>query len=292
MKTNVLSDLIKTNSIDIDNIVTFSNTTRDKDNLNVKIDKVSGVIFIEDFFVGNTEYISGQYKEITEEERYKDFENFEDYVDSSRRITQFKDLILNKSICDFGCGAGSFLKLAQELASNICGVEIQENYLNEINNSGILVKESIDNFNSQFDTIFSFHTLEHLPNQLEVLSSLKKYLKPGGILVIEVPHAKDYLLNNLDIKEFKDFTLWSQHLILHTKDSLKKFLIHSGYKDIQINGFQRYNIANHYGWLKNRAPGGHKSDLIEIENPKLREEYENSLKEIDATDTIIAYASV
>ncbi len=292
MKTNIVPDLIKTNSIDIDNVITFSNSTRDKDNLNVKIDKLSGVIFIEDFFIGNAEYITGQYKESTEEERYKDFENFEDYVDSSRRIDQFKELILNKSICDFGCGAGSFLKLAQEFTSNVCGVEIQENYLNEINTSGIVVKESMDNFNSQFDTIFSFHTLEHLPNQLEVLSSMRKHLKPEGNLVIEVPHAKDYLLNNLDIKEFKDFTLWSQHLILHTKESLKKFLIHSGYKDIQINGFQRYNIANHYGWLKNRRPGGHKSDLVEIETPKLREEYENALKKIDATDTIIAYASV
>ena len=103
MKTNIVPNLIKTNSIDIDNVITFSNSTRDKDNLNVKIDKLSGVIFIEDFFIGNAEYITGQYKESTEEERYKDFENFEDYVDSSRRIDQFKELILNKSICDSLC---------------------------------------------------------------------------------------------------------------------------------------------------------------------------------------------
>ena len=66
-----------------------------------------------------------------------------------------------------------------------------------------------------FDTIFSFHTLEHLPNQIEVLKNLKNYINIGGSLIIEVPHANDFLLKKLEVEEFKEFTLWSQHLILH-----------------------------------------------------------------------------
>ena len=99
-------------------------------------------------------------------------------------------------------------------------------------------------------------------------------------------------MTKLNIKDFKDFTLWSQHLILHTKESLNNFLSFSGYKNIHVEGFQRYSIANHLGWLKNKKPGGHKSDLAEIENSDLIKYYNKSLENLDATDTIIAYANI
>ena len=158
--------------------------------------------------------------------------------------------------------------------------------------NGIKCTDSISKLKTKFDSIFLFHTLEHLPNQLEVLVSLKKYLNIGGNLIIEVPHANDFLLKNLEIKEFKEFTLWSQHLILHTKKSLTKFLSISGFRDIEIFGVQRYNIANHFGWLKNKTPGGHKSKLANLETSELSAEYTEALKQIDATDTIIAIAKV
>ena len=41
------------------------------------------------------------------------------------------------------------------------------------------------------------------------------------------------LIKDLNIQEFIDFTLWSQHLILHTRESLNAFLIASGYKIYQ-----------------------------------------------------------
>jgi hypothetical protein len=118
------------------------------------------------------------------------------------------------------------------------------------------------------------------------------YINFGGNLIIEVPHANDFLLKNLQVEEFKEFTLWSQHLVLHTKKSLNNFLTYSGYKDIEIFGIQRYSIANHLGWLMNKKPGGHMSELANIETPELIEEYQNALKKADATDTLIAIAKV
>ena len=69
-----------------------------------------------------------------------------------------------------------------------------------------------------------FHVLEHIPHQIQTLKIIKKNLKKNGKLIIEVPHADDFLLNFDELKEFKDFTFWSEHLILHTFFSLKKFL--------------------------------------------------------------------
>ena len=58
----------------------------------------------------------------------------------------------------------------------------------------------------------------------KILKEFKTHLNPGGILIVEVPHAKDFLLSNLKNEDFKNFTLWSQHLILHTRESLQRFL--------------------------------------------------------------------
>ena len=58
-KTNIYNDLVKTKSIYPANIEIFSKSTRDKKNLQVKIDKISGVVFIQDYFVGDSEYFEG-----------------------------------------------------------------------------------------------------------------------------------------------------------------------------------------------------------------------------------------
>jgi 2-polyprenyl-3-methyl-5-hydroxy-6-metoxy-1,4-benzoquinol methylase len=292
MKTNVLNDLITTGSINKETIEIFSKNTRDNSNLNVNVDTTSGVIFIEDFYVGHVEYEKGNYKENSSNLEFNEFENYEDKEDSKRRVDDFKDYIKDKKVCDFGCGKGSFLRLAREYSNNLYGVELQGNYASLLENNGIRCEDKINKHKTMFDTIFSFHTLEHLPNQIEVLKNLKNYINIGGSLIIEVPHANDFLLKKLEVEEFKEFTLWSQHLILHTKKSLTNFLTYSGYKDIEIFGFQRYGIANHLGWLKNKKPGGHKSELANIETPDLLEEYQNALKQVDVTDTIIAIAKV
>lgn len=123
-----------------------------------------------------------------------------------------------------------------------------------------------------------------------MLNKTFKILKPGGSIYIEVPHAKDILLCDLYLEEFKSFTLWSQHLILHTKESLRKMISFCGYESVDIVGIQRYPISNHLYWLKERKPGGHKSYLKKIDHLDLNLAYEKVLKSIDSTDTLLLHA--
>ncbi len=85
--------------------------------------------------------------------------------------------------------------------------------------------------------------------------------------------------------------MWSQHLVLHTRESLRLILADAGFKNIIIEGIQRYSIANHFQWLTNKKPGGHKSLLSALQTPELLASYEKALARIDATDTIIAIAT-
>lgn len=143
------------------------------------------------------------------------------------------------------------------------------------------------------DTVFLFHCFEHLPDPLSTLTDIKTKLKGtgDGKIILEVPHAKDFLIDTLNIGSFIEFTLWSQHLILHTRESLFLMLAAAGYKNIHIEGVQRYNLSNHLGWIKNGRPGGHKGGLSIFETSALTQSYADALSRIDANDTLVAIAS-
>ena len=276
-----------------DRVELFSSKTRDNQNLNVYRDTISKVIFIDNHYVSNSEYVSGEYRKQPKPLIKSAGTDYEDITDSERRYNSYRQLITAKDICDFGCGAGSFLKRVQSIAKSICGVELQKNYADELNNSGINCYESIQKIRQPLDVVTLFHCLEHLPNPTSILQNLKANLKADGdgTLIIEVPHARDFLIENLNSKEFIDFTLWSQHLVLHTRESLRLLLADAGFKNIIIEGVQRYSIANHFQWLSNKKPSGHKSLLSILQTPELIASYEKALARIDATDTIVAIAT-
>ncbi|MBT5399793.1 methyltransferase domain-containing protein [bacterium] len=95
------------------------------------------------------------------------------------------------------------------------------------------------------DLITSFHVLEHLPYQLQSLIEFRNALVDEGKIIIEVPHAQDFLIQSVDLPEFRKFTFWSEHLVLHTKESLEALLKKAGFNKIEVFGYQRYGFTNH-----------------------------------------------
>ena len=136
-----------------------------------------------------------------------------------------------------------------------------------------------------------FHVFEHLIDPINTLKVLKNKMAIGGKIIIEVPHAKDFLLSLLDLETFKAFTFWSEHLILHTRESLRVFLEKGGFSNVTVKGYQRYPLANHLHWLAKGKPAGH---IIwdHLRTVMLDTEYENMLAQIDLTDTLIATAVI
>ena len=84
------------------------------------------------------------------------------------------------------------------------GIELQKNSKNKLNKIGIPCYSSTKEQKSKYDTVFMFHVLEHLYNPLETLKDIKNnLLEHNGYIVIEVPHARDFLLNNLRVLNLK-----------------------------------------------------------------------------------------
>jgi 2-polyprenyl-3-methyl-5-hydroxy-6-metoxy-1,4-benzoquinol methylase len=212
--------------------------------------------------------------------------------DSQRRYNQFKHLISGKKWLDVGTGSGGILDLFRPDKVEITAVEPQMNALLALQKDGYTAFDSIDSVSSQdFDVISLFHVLEHVTNPVDMLTNLRKKLSASGKIIIEVPHARDFLLSKLDLNAFKAFTFWSEHLILHTQESLQVFLQEAGFKEIKINGFQRYPLSNHLYWLAKGQPGGQKH-WSELNTTELDNAYSKMLDKNKATDTLIAIASV
>ena len=256
-------------------------------------DDVSGVIYIDNFYTGDETYVKGAY--VKEDLLVRSIGKPEPIrsADLERRFQSNLPFLARKRVLDFGCGEGDFLRKVKKHCIDVCGVELQQDYVDALNSDGISCVNNLDEIDdNSIDICVSFHVIEHLPNPLDTLSLLKKKIVSGGMIVIEVPHSNDFLLSNLSNDSFKQFTLWSKHLVLHTRESLHRMLDYVGFKDVLIEGIQRYPLSNHLNWLANNKPGGHKSYLSTIDAPSLHEAYSNALSKIDATDTLTAVAKV
>lgn len=301
MKNPIFNELIKLKLVSKLNLITLSNKTRDK-KIKVKKDLKTKIIFLDKYITSNAYYSSLKYDD--QDKKYKkqsktkitNVQTFSRNVktpiieDDYRRAVQFKKYLKNKDILDFGCGWGGFLRNIKNYKS-LSGVELRKECIHYIssNTKKINISDNINSFERKFDIITLFHVLEHIPYQLETLKVLKSKLRNNGKIIIEVPHAEDFLILQDELKEFKNFTFWSEHLILHTFKSLKTVLSKSGFKNINIQYYQRYNFSNHLGWFLMRKPGGHYF-YKKIISDSLNSIYCENLVKLGQTDTLIAIA--
>lgn len=212
--------------------------------------------------------------------------------DTERRKELIKNNLLNKKWLEIGAGNGSLLSRLSEYCQSTVAVEPQQ----EVRDS--LIKLGYETYaftkdvgyTNHFDLVTLFHVFEHFDEPLKELLEIKTKMVDGGKILIEVPHANDFLIGFLDSDDFKKFTFWSEHLILHTRTSLEKMLSYAGFKNIVIKGVQRYPLANHLYWLRNKKPGGHVT-WSELRSKDLDVAYENMLAQLDMTDTLIASAT-
>lgn len=175
-------------------------------------------------------------------------------------------------------------------AAQVAAVEPQKGMREELLKCGYNVYEDISEVSdSSFEIITLFHVLEHFTNPVKTLQEIAAKLEKGGKIIIEIPHANDFLLSWFDLESFKEFTFWSEHLILHTRQSLKVFLENSGFINISIKGIQRYPLANHLYWLSRGKPNGH-NRWSHLSTEALDNAYADMLASLDCTDTLLAIA--
>jgi 2-polyprenyl-3-methyl-5-hydroxy-6-metoxy-1,4-benzoquinol methylase len=294
----IFFELLKLKIINKKRIIKLSNSTRDK-KIPVFQDTKSKVIFLGKYetnfqyyktikYNDNDRILKKKGKKIRLVKTFKENIKTPMIEDDKRRAIQHSSILKNKKILDFGCGWGGFLKTTIK-AKKLAGIELRKECIFYIkkNIKKIQILDNLNNLNEKYDIITMFHVLEHIPYQIETFKELKKKLTKNGKIIIEVPQANDFLLK---LKEFRKFTFWSEHLILHTENSLRKILEVSGFKKINIKYYQRYNFSNHLGWFIKRMSGGHNL-YKSMSDSKINKDYSDYLIRKKSTDTLIAIVS-
>jgi 2-polyprenyl-3-methyl-5-hydroxy-6-metoxy-1,4-benzoquinol methylase len=263
---------------------------RDRDDVRVMICRRSGVIFTAPLAgadPGSTETAAG-FEYWGASNRLEALRGCAD--DDRRRARQFETQIGDRRWLDFGTGVGGVLELLAGAARECWGVEKQPGPRESLVALGLRVVASLDEVpDDHFDVITLFHVLEHLDDPVDTLRVIHRKLRRGGTLLVEVPHARDFLISSLALDAFMRFTFWSEHLILHTRQSLETFLKSAGFDRVEIEGLQRYPLANHLRWLRDGVPGGHR-DWAHLRREDLDAAYASLLASLDRTDTLVAHA--
>jgi hypothetical protein len=291
MENRIQSLLCELGISDERSIVTCYPKVRDRDDVSVLKCERSGVIFLS-----RSDHMEISHYETKNDFGYwgaKDRETaaLAGREDDGRRFEQFKSVVTGKRWIDVGTGAGGILDLLSPISAETLAVEPQGNPRQYLIELGYKVYASVDDVPSDdIEVATLFHVFEHLTDPLGTLEVLRSKMSKGAKIVVEVPHAGDLLLSLLDLDAFKSFTFWSEHLILHTRDSLRIFLERAGFSNISISGHQRYPLANHLHWLAKGQPGGHVS-WDQLRTPALDAAYADMLDRVDCTDTLIAVAT-
>lgn len=183
----------------------------------------------------------------------------DDVLRRHKELLQLAPIWTIRSILDWGCGAGAMLRnLMKDF--EVSGLEPDNLLRRELLADGIRVfasqQEALE-LESKYDCVTLFHVAEHFYNCLDELRLVRELLRPGGLLIIETPNSNDALLKIYKNTHFQNFTYWSHHPMLHSKQSLRAAVENSGFEIISLSGVQRYGFANHLYWLMKGKPGGH-----------------------------------
>lgn len=166
-------------------------------------------------------------------ERYIPSERGEIRLEHIHRYAVALDISAGKDVLDIASGEGYGSFLLSTVARTVTGVDVSLEAVRHAcaaysGRNNLVFKQGsatkIDLPDQTFDVVISFETIEHLAEQSEMLSEIRRVLKPSGILLISSPNrpiyseasgtANEFHVKELDFSEF-DLLLREQFDVIH-----------------------------------------------------------------------------
>lgn len=151
-------------------------------------------------------------------------------------------------LLDVGCGKGFFVKACRDTNIDATGIDLSSSAIEYARNTlGLALHEGTIEDRAGvlglFDVVTFWATIEHLPDPLRTLRTIRTVLKPGGLLFLDTGIGADSLDNLLP-----GCTQWydpPQHLFVFSREGVRTALEKSGFKDVTVDPcFERS------GWRK------------------------------------------
>jgi len=112
-------------------------------------------------------------------------------------------LPMDVSLLDVGCGRGAFLRRVHERTARAVGIDHNREAIATLVDAGFDARtDDLDavagSDGAAFDVVTALHVVEHLPRIEPFVESAKRCLRPGGTLIIAVPHRDHYALDDFE----------------------------------------------------------------------------------------------
>lgn len=171
---------------------------------------------------------------------------------------RFRALLTGKErVLDVGCSTGHFIELIKDKCAEVYGHDLN---VKEVAFARDVLGLKVDNTQlnqrfeeGTFDYITMIYVLEHIADPKSFLAYLRKFLKPGGKMVILVPNIQDPLVNLFDIPEFRTFYYCIEHLYYYNQKTMNDLFAQCGLSG-EVQVLQEYPLANHLNWAYTRKP--------------------------------------
>ena len=147
-------------------------------------------------------------------------------------------------VLDLGCGAGRFVAALREAGAEPVGVELAEAALERAraNAPGADLRLVADDGSlplehASVDLVWCSEVLEHVPDTAHLLLEVRRVLRPGGRLLVTVPHHGRLQAALIALTRFEShFDPLGQHVRFYTRRSLAAALEHAGFDDVRVRG--------------------------------------------------------
>ncbi len=200
----------------------------------------------------------------------------------------------NDKILEIGSGNGFLLKKLFNLGYDIIGIEISKErrlISKKLSNAPVLNCEisNARNHLGKFDKIILFQVLEHITEPEKFLKKLYKLLNKKGTIIIEVPNVEDF---QLSLNQSYQSWFWQKaHVNYFSKKTLSRTVKKAGFKNIKINGIQRYSIENMFNWkIMNNPQSIEPTYELKSEYSWIEKNYKKYLEKNLVCDTLMVMA--
>jgi len=213
---------------------------------------------------------------------------FNDYELYLQEVEPF--LRPDASILDIGCGDGTFLRAVKDRVGKVQGLEITQAQQERLRRAGIPVWDKpLQECRPEepFDIVIMHALLEHIPLIGNFLEDLKRFIRPGSMMFIAVPHGLDPIASFYDVPAYRDFFFREYHLYYFTETSLRKLMASAGFECV-FSPLQAASIANHFHWIHRGRGQSGSADYtsVKLPSPLLREVTPSGRRFADILDEV------
>jgi len=142
------------------------------------------------------------------------------------KIKWMDEFVIGNKVLDLGAGRGWYSQYLAEKGYSVTAIDQTPLF----HDSRVtIIKRTLEDIlpfeDETFDTVLAWDIIEHVKEEAQLLSEIKRVLKKGGRLILSAPHADDSRIakSYLTYCHYKDKTHHREYLPLELKSKIESF---------------------------------------------------------------------